>query len=271
MNETIETHSEELKERVREYWDSHPCGTQFTQLVWGSREFFEEVERFRYETQPFMKKIAGFDQFAGKKLLEVGCGLGTDLLQFAKGGALVTGVDITPHSIELVKKRFELEGMAVDARVSDAENLPFENNSFDVVYSFGVLHHTPNTQKAIDEIHRVLRPGGKIIIMLYHKNSLHVWLGVPLFSLWKSFQKKGSTLARPTLFEDWVRVYDGGENPLGKAYSRPDAGQMFARFKNRTYTFCDSYRRRFPKFINTINQVFLAPWCGFWMVIKGEK
>jgi hypothetical protein len=107
--------------------------------------------------------------------------------------------------------------------------------------------------------------------MLYHKNSLHVWLGVPLFSLWKSLQKKESTLARPTLMEDWVRVYDGGENPLGKAYSKTEAGKMFARFKYRTYTFCDSYRRRFPKFINTMNQVFLAPWCGFWMVIKGEK
>lgn len=271
MNEMIETHDEELKERVREYWDSHPCGTQFTQLVWGSREFFEEVERFRYETQPFMKKIVGFDQFAGKRLLEVGCGLGTDLLQFAKRGVLVTGVDLTPHSIELVKKRFELEGIAVDARVSDAENLPFENNSFDVVYSFGVLHHTPNTQKAIDEIHRVLRPGGKIIIMLYHKNSLHVWLGVPLFSLWKSFQKKASTLARPRLIEDWVRVYDGGENPLGKAYSRTEAEKMFERFHNRTYAFCDSYRRRFPKFINEVNQKLLAPWCGFWMVIKGDK
>jgi len=271
MNEMIETQDEELKERVREYWDSHPCGTQFTQLEWGSKEFFEEVERFRYETQPFMKKIAGFDQFAGKKLLEVGCGLGTDLLQFAKGGAHVTGVDLTPHSIELVKKRFELEGIAVDARVSDAENLPFENNSFDVVYSFGVLHHTPNTQKAIDEIRRVLRPGGKIAIMLYHKNSLHVWLGIPLFTLWKSLQQKKSSLTRPTLMEDWVRVYDGGENPLGKAYSRAEMEIMFARFRNRTYAFCDSYRRRFPKFINRVNQMLLAPWCGFWMVIKGEK
>ena len=267
----INTQDEELKERVRDYWNAHPCGTQFTHLEWGSKEFFDEVERFRYETQPFMSRIIGFDQFPGKKLLEVGCGLGTDLLQFARGGASVTGVDLTLQSIELVKKRFELDGLSVDARVSDAEHLPFPDNSFDVVYSFGVLHHTPNTQKAIDEVHRVLKPGGKIIIMLYHKNSLHVWLGIPLFTLWKFMKSKGSALSRPTLLEDWVRVYDGGENPLGKAYSRSEVEKMFGRFRNRTYLFCDSYRRRFPKFVNSLNQKFLAPWCGFWMVIKGEK
>ena len=161
----IDTVDEKLKDQVREYWNAHPCGTQFTHLEWGSKEFFAEVERFRYETQPFMSEIIGFDRYPGKRLLEVGCGLGTDLLQFAKGGALVTGVDLTPQSIELVKRRFALDGLAVDARVSDAENLPFDDASFDVVYSFGVLHHTPNTQKAIDEVYRVLKPGGKIIIM----------------------------------------------------------------------------------------------------------
>ncbi|HTR81892.1 MAG TPA: class I SAM-dependent methyltransferase [Bacteroidota bacterium] len=267
----IETQDEQLKERVREYWNAHPCGTQFTHLEWGSKEFFDEVERFRYETQPFMNTIVGFDRFPGKKLLEIGCGLGTDLLQFAKGGAVVTGVDLTPQSIELVEKRFDLEGLPVDARVSDAEHLPFNDGSFDVVYSFGVLHHTPNTQKAIDEVYRVLKPGGKIIIMLYHKNSLHVWLGIPLFTFWKFLQSKKSSLSRPTLLEDWVRVYDGGENPLGKAYSKGEAEKMFGRFRSRTYRFCDSYRRRFPKFINTLNQKLLAPWCGFWMVIGGEK
>jgi ubiquinone/menaquinone biosynthesis C-methylase UbiE len=271
MKEMIDTQDEQLKSQVREYWNAHPCGTQFTHLEWGSKEFFREVERFRYETQPFMNRIVGFDRFGGKKLLEVGCGLGTDLLQFAKGGALVTGVDLTPQSIELVKRRFALEELQVDARVSDAENLPFDDATFDVVYSFGVLHHTPNTQKAIDEVYRVLRPGGKIVIMLYHKNSLHMWLGIPLFTLWKFLQEKKSGLSRSSTAEDWVRVYDGGENPLGKAYSRSEAGRMFGRFKNRTYTLCDSYRRRFPKFVNLLNQKLLAPWCGFWMVITGEK
>lgn len=171
-----EQKSEEAKEQVRAFWNAHPCGTQFTHLAWGSREFFDEVERVRYTIQPFMRDLVGFDLFPGKRLLEIGCGLGTDLLQFARGGALVTGVDLTPASIELVKACFALHGLPVHAQVADAENLPFEDNAFDVVYSFGVLHHTPDTQKALDEVYRVLKPGGKIILMLYHKHSLHVFL-----------------------------------------------------------------------------------------------
>ena len=271
MEEMTSAQDEALKSKVREYWNAHPCGTQFTGVEWGSKEFFDDVAKFRFETQPFMAKLVGFRDFARKRLLEVGCGLGTDLLEFAKGGALVTGVDLTPQSIELVKKRFGMEGLPVDARVSDAEHLPFEDDTFDVVYSFGVLHHTPNTQQAIDEVYRVLKPGGKIVIMLYHKNSLHVWLGVPLYSFWKIVKSKGSALMRPTVLEDWVRVYDGGENPLGKAYSRSEAERMFSRFRNRSYAFCDSYRRRFPAFVNAVNQKLFAPWCGFWMIIKGEK
>jgi len=121
----IETNDEALKQQVRDYWNAHPCGTQFTGLEWGSKKFFDEVERFRYGTQPFMRSLMEFDNFRGKRLLEIGCGLGTDLLQFARSGALVTGVDLTPASIELVQKRFAMEGLPVEARVADAENLPF--------------------------------------------------------------------------------------------------------------------------------------------------
>ena len=91
---------ENLKSQVREYWNAHPCGTQFTHLEWGSKQFFDEVERFRYDTQPFMRQLMEFDNFRGKRLLEIGCGLGTDLIQFARAGAVVTGVDLTPASIE---------------------------------------------------------------------------------------------------------------------------------------------------------------------------
>jgi ubiquinone/menaquinone biosynthesis C-methylase UbiE len=267
----INSNDEQLKERVRNHWNAHPCGTQFTHLEWGSKEFFDEVERFRYETQPFMNRLVGFDRYRGKKLVEIGCGLGTDLLQFARGGAVVTGVDLTPQSIELVQRRFALYSLPVDARVADAENLPFEDNSFDVVYSFGVLHHTPNTQRAIDEVYRILKPGGKIIIMLYRKTSVHVMLGLPLYSLWRLLKAGRNALTRDTLTEDWVRVYDGGDNPLGKAYSKTEAEKMFAHFKNRTYKMCDPIRRHMPKIVNTLNQKFVARLWGFWMIVEGEK
>ena len=261
-----DANDEALKQQVREYWNTHPCGTQFTHLEWGSKQFFDEVEKFRYDTQPFMRKLMEFDNFRGKRVLEIGCGLGTDLLQFARGGAAVTGVDLTPASIELVKKRFALEGIPVDARVADAENLPFQDGSFDVVYSFGVLHHTPNTQKAIDEVRRVLKPVGRIVIMLYHRNSIHVYLGAALFAL----SRRLNTGAR-TLVEDWIRVYDGADNPLGKAYSRSEIRRMFSGFSDLRMTACDPIRRKYPNAINWLNQKLLSRRWGFWMVIKGTK
>jgi ubiquinone/menaquinone biosynthesis C-methylase UbiE len=262
----IQETDEQLKQQVREYWNAHPCGTQFTHLEWGSKQFFDEVERFRYEIQPFMRSLMEFDNFRGKRLLEIGCGLGTDLLQFARAGAIATGVDLTAASIELVRKRFALEGIPVDAQVADAEHLPFGNNTFDVVYSFGVLHHTPNTQKSIDEVYRVLKPGGRILIMLYHKNSIHVYLGAPLYKI--SHRLKAGARS---LVEDWVRVYDGAENPLGKAYSRSELRTMFVRFKNLSFTACDPIRRKYPAAVNWLNQSLLSRRWGFWLVIKGWK
>jgi ubiquinone/menaquinone biosynthesis C-methylase UbiE len=260
MNQT-----ETLKEQVKSYWDAHPCGTQFTDLAWGSKEFFDAVENFRYHIQPFMHELAGFDRYRGKRVLEVGCGLGTDLVQFARGGAIVTGIDLSSTSIELVKKRFALYGLSVDARTADAEHLPFDENSFDLVYSFGVLHHTPNTQKALDEVYRVLKPGGECTIMLYHKHSLHVWLGVAWHWL------RGTPRRVNSLLEDWVRVYDGVENPLGKAYSRAEARRMFSAFSDLTIVVCDPIRRRLPSFANAVNQSLFARWFGFWMVVQGRK
>ena len=168
-----------LKAQVQEYWDEHPCGTQFTDLEWGSREFYRAVEEDRYQRQPFMAEAVGFDRYPGQDLLEIGCGLGTDLLQFAGGGARVIGLDLTVRSVALARNRFDLEDVPGIFLTGDAENLPFPDASFDVVYSFGVLHHTPDTARAVREIRRVLRPGGEAVIMLYHSNSSHYYLGYP--------------------------------------------------------------------------------------------
>lgn len=258
----------DVKDEVREYWNEHPCGTQFTGLPWGSKEFFEHVEKTRYEIQPFMHQLIRFDRYGGKEILEIGCGLGTDLLQFARAGARVTGIDITPKSIELVRKRFAMEGLPVDVRVADAEQLPFKDNSFDVVYSFGVLHHTPDTQKAIDEAYRLLRPGGEIIIMLYHRNSLHVMLGAPLYLVARLAFGGNNNV---TAVDDWIRRYDGSGNPLGKAYTKAEIRTMFRRFQNLSLEACDPIRRRFPTFVNALNQRLFASRFGFYLIIRGNK
>ncbi len=167
----------EEKQRAQEQWGKDPCGEIHGRAhEFGTREFFDAVERHRYkEYAPWMPKVMGFDQFAGKRLLEVGCGMGTDLLQFARGGAQVTGIDLTPRSIEISQRHFEVYGQRGDFAITDGEILPFASESFDVVYSNGVLHHTPDTAGAVREIHRVLRPGGLARVMLYYRNSLNYW------------------------------------------------------------------------------------------------
>jgi len=257
-----------LKREVQAYWDAHPCGTQFTDLEWGSREFFEQVEKFRYDVQPFMQRMIRFDAYKGKRLLEIGCGLGTDLLQFARAGAQVTGIDLTPAGVDLARKRFSLYGIPADLQVADAENLPFPDGTFEVVYSFGVLHHTPDTQKAIDEAYRVLKPGGEIILMLYHKHSWHVLAGVPFMAITRWLRNKSVSMS---VMEDWIRIYDGAGNPLGKAYSRSEVRRMTRQFRTLHFELCDPVRRRFPGIFNWFNQNALAPFLGFYLIVRGVK
>ena len=108
MTRPIEAALESLKQQVHDFWNARPCGTQFTELEWGSRTFFDAVEQERYLRQPFIREAVGFDRYRGLKLLEIGCGLGTDSLQFARGGAVVTAVDLTEQSIELARRRFPM-------------------------------------------------------------------------------------------------------------------------------------------------------------------
>src|SRR5215216_6498576 len=169
-----------LKERVRAFWQENPCGTKFADAPPGSRRFYELVEEHRYKKEWHIPAAAGFAQSKNLSVLEVGCGLGTDGAQFAKAGAKYTGIDLTNAAVELAKRRFELFDLPGSFRVADAERLHFANNSFDVVYSHGVLHHTPNIAAAVREIHRVLRPGGRAIVMLYHRDSYNYHVNISM-------------------------------------------------------------------------------------------
>jgi SAM-dependent methyltransferase len=173
--------AETQKRRVRAFWERTPCGSIHADAPEGTRDYFEQVERRRYELEPFIARYAEFAGSCGQHVLEIGVGLGTDLVQFARSGAHVTGVDLTEHAVTLVRRRLELEGLSGDVRVADAEKLPFEDGSFDLVYSWGVLHHTPDTRSAAAEALRVLRPGGKLCVMLYGRYS---WVA---FGLWVRF------------------------------------------------------------------------------------
>lgn len=166
------------KKDVHDFWNRNV--NQFNQLNRGdvgTREFYDSAEKLRYQYHyhllPLFDRIA--QEFPSGQLLEIGCSMGNDTIQFARRGMKVTGVDITEKAIELIQQRFTLYDEKGDFKVADAEALPFEDSVFDVVYSFGVLHHTPNTARAIEEVRRILRPGGKAFIMLYNTYSLN-WL-----------------------------------------------------------------------------------------------
>src|SRR5712692_2890501 len=207
----------EEKRRAREQWSEDPCGAVYgREQEFGTREFFDAVERHRYtEYAPWMPDVMGFDQFAGARLLEVGCGMGTDLLQFAHGGAKVTGIDLTPRSVEISRKHLALYKETGDFAIADCEKLPFADESFDAAYSNGVLHHTPDTAGAVGEIHRVLRPGGQARVMLYHRRSLAYWSEVILrHGILKGEFLRGNSPAQ--IMSKYVEFNEGGGCPLVK-------------------------------------------------------
>ncbi len=256
-SQTVDTNAK-LKERVRAFWQAHPCGTKFSDDEVGTREFFERIEAHRYAKEWHIPDAADFAGTHGLRVLEIGCGLGTDGVQFVKAGADYTGVDLTDAAIELARKRFELSGLRGELRVSDAENLDFADESFDLVYSHGVLHHTPDIAHAVSEIHRVLKPGGRAIVMLYHRDSYNYRVGIRILRragsrLLKS--ERGIKLVHRLTGEpiDSLREHarilmastngyfssdeflsqstDGAGNPLARVYSRREAQQLFKDFR----------------------------------------
>ncbi|HYR77146.1 MAG TPA: class I SAM-dependent methyltransferase [Pyrinomonadaceae bacterium] len=248
----------ELKERVRAFWQAHPCGTKFSDAEIGTREFFERVEAHRYAKEWHIPEAANFAAARGLRVLEIGCGLGTDGAQFALAGANYTGVDLTEASVELARKKFELSGLRGEFRVADAEKLDFADDSFDLVYSHGVLHHTPDTKQSVREIHRVLKPGGRAIVMLYHRGSYNYRIGIRVLrragaNLLKSASGikivnrltgepveslrdharllKASTNGHVASDEFLSQSTDGAGNPLARVYSRREARELFGDFR----------------------------------------
>lgn len=246
-----------LKERVREFWQAHPCGTKFTDAEEGSRLFYERVEEHRYRVEWHIPGAAGFDKAKGLRVLEIGCGLGTDGAGFARAGAVYTGVDLTEAAVSLARRRFELEGLPGEFRVADAERLEFADESFDVVYSHGVLHHTPDTAAAVREVHRVLKPGGRAVVMLYHRDSYnyrvnigvlrrfgarllraeagvrlaHALTGEPVESLREHAARLKEDAGQYLSAGEFLsRNTDGAGNPLTRVYSRREARELFKDF-----------------------------------------
>jgi ubiquinone/menaquinone biosynthesis C-methylase UbiE len=165
----------DLISRIAAYWDEHIHDLAITSYPAGTREFFQQLDEYRYDKLNYLSRLVDFDGYKGKNLLEIGCGAGIDLVRFARGGAKVTGIDLSKTAIDLASKNLEQSEQNADLRVMNGECMQFADNTFEVVYAHGVLQYTADSAKMIDEIHRVLRPGGEAIMMVYNR---HSWLNL---------------------------------------------------------------------------------------------
>ena len=158
---------------VRDYWDRHIHDLEISRNPVGSRGFFDDLDQYHFEKLHHLLRLVDFDGWRGRMVLEVGCGAGVDLARFAKGGAVVTGVDLSSSAIDLARANFEQQGLSGRLEVADGERLPFPDGTFDLVYAHGVVQYTASPQRLVDECRRVLKPGGQAIFQVYNRVS---WL-----------------------------------------------------------------------------------------------
>lgn len=259
--------TENLKKTVQDYWTRNVPGLDLISKEYtpGMKEFYTETDADRYKYDSYIPAL--IDSFAekGKLILEVGCGMGTDSRSISRRGADVVSLDLSFDNVSFALKGMQLFGLKGRGVNADAEKLPFKDDSFDVVYSFGVLHHTPDTQKAIDEVLRVMKPGGKCVIMLYHK-------GYAYYILWllHGYKRIFGIYSQDKL----TSQYDN--TPLSRLYSKKEIRSVFRDFKALELsmtTFGGAQRHPVLKHVHAMLQrsKFLMDRFGSFMIIKGSK
>jgi ubiquinone/menaquinone biosynthesis C-methylase UbiE len=251
---------------VQHYWDEYPCGIQVSDKEFGSREFFDEIKKKfdrTYAAYAHSEKLLRFRERKGKSVLEIGCGIGIDAAEFARHGAQVTTLDLSPNNIELAKKYFSYNNLSGNLLVGNAEAMDFEDNTFDVVVAIGVFIYTPDTQKAIDEVLRVVKPGGEVICMFWNRISWY-----------------------PLLVRLAGGHFDHEEKdaPLIKLYSAKEVRKMFEKF-SKVEIETDRFPTKTIKragLLATVYNYGLVPLCqlipkrlikpfGFHIIIKAVK
>ncbi len=253
---------------VRSFWNTEACGTHFIQGATDEADFYDKYREYRYKTEWHIPVVVPFEEGRGKKVLEIGLGNGVDGTMWAKSGAHYTGVDLTPAAVEATRRHFEVLGLPGEFKEGNAQSLQFEDGTFDIVYSHGVLHHTPEPEKAFAEVARVLKPGGRCILMLYHRHSFNYYIRIMtvmrLKLLAKIISRTGRWSAdrtrlkneiagvrgndRPEVwqihYENWLRegwsylsaknfvhhCTDGPECPFAFVYSSSDVQRIFSRW-----------------------------------------
>lgn len=205
----------QLLNQVRDYWNRRPCNLRHSQEPIGTKEYFDQVEARRYANEPHNYTFPEFERWKGKRVLEIGCGIGTDAVNFARAGAKYTGIDLSAESIALAKKRFEVYGLEGEFFEYNAEdlNIAFDpHEKFDLIYSFGVIHHAPRPPKIVKCLPGLLAPGGEVKVMLYAKNS---WKNILINAGWDQPEAQDNC-------------------PQAVTYTKPEAEDLFfdAGFKD---------------------------------------
>jgi ubiquinone/menaquinone biosynthesis C-methylase UbiE len=287
-------------QEVRTFWNANPCQAILSRSE-DRRRYFQEIAERRYGGREWhLPIVAAFGSFRGKDLLEVGCGIATDGFEFAKCGANYTGVDLTPESIRLAQERFDLFGMRGRFEVANAEErIPFPDCSFDHVYSFGVIHHSPHPEKIVKEIYRVLRKKGTFTVMLYNKSSINYYVEIMFlrklfkwcllpkfmpalisavtgFDRWKleghrTIMREKGRVSK----EEWISMNtDGPFCPLARVYDKNEAAALFKDFGDLRQEIWEFNVDHWP-FVRTVIPESLAKrigrrW-GWHRLICGQK
>lgn len=219
QDDTLALRDDKLK--VRDFWEAGSCGEDLY-LSRADREGYRAQAEHRYRLEPYIARLARFEDAEGKRVLEIGVGLGADHQRFAEHGAILEGIDLTPRAIAHTTARLEAFRLTSRLQVGDAEALPFADNQFEVVYSWGVLHHSPDTPRAFREVLRVLEPGGEARVMIYHS-----WSVVGLM-LWARY-----ALLRGRPWRSLKSVYAQHlESPGTKAYTIAEARELLQGFED---------------------------------------
>ena len=259
------------KEQVQNQWNSNPVGPQYAKVHKPhTLEWYKEIEAHRYGVYgPWMLEVMEFDKHRGEQLLEIGAGIGTDLSQFARNGAVVTDLDLSAGHMAHAQENFALRGLQARFVHHDAERLPFDDNTFDVVYSNGVLHHTPNTRSVVAEIKRVLKPGGKAIIMMYAEDSLHYWLKL----LWRMGLDERRLLRQSMhdIMSETVEITANDAKPLVKVYTRRRLRELFNGFDDISIVKRQLMPVELPDWLKWMPLATAEKLMGWNLIIKARK
>lgn len=253
-------------EEIRNYWIQNPLCAQIIPFPPGSREYFTYYDPLReaIESLEFSYRLHQYRNFEGKRVLDVGAGNGYVLSKYALEGAEVSGVDVTPTAIDLCRKRFEYDGLRGDFQLAPAEALPYPDETFDCVCSMGVLHHVSDTEKAVAEIFRVLKPGGRLIVMFYHRNSAQY-----------QFKYRIVHLLRGRSMQELVNDYDGVGNPRGDVYSKRELRRLLGAFESLEMSVGNlnpsMMLRRVGRFVPRVLLKRLEPLIGWNLYAKARK